>query len=126
MSDSLEDRLSKQKNAGDAKRQAYLVAMQQRAAKTEADNFAKRVPRATEYFVGLRKEIARKIGADEDLEPFALPPEFDGTKVAERDLRRDDDAAHPVWLEFEKWGRDNGLLILISEATPATITVTVG
>lgn len=126
MSDSLEDRLSKQKNAGDAKRQAYLAAMQQRAAKIEADNFAKRVPRATEYFVGLRKEIARKIGGDEDLDPFTLPPEFDGTKMAERDLRRDDDAAHPVWLEFKKWGTDNGLLILLSEATPATITVTVG
>lgn len=126
MSDSLEDRLSKQKSAGEAKRQAYLVAMQQRAAKIDADNFAKRVPRATEYFIGLRKEIARKIGADEDLAPFLVPPEFDGTKVPERDFRLPDDAAHPVWLEFEKWGKDNGLLILMSSETPATITVTVG
>lgn len=126
MSDSLEDRLSKQKNAGEAKQQAYLAAMQQRAAKIDADNFAKRVPRATEYFIGLRKEIARKIGADEDLAPFAVPPEFDGAKVPERDFRLPDDAAHPVWLEFEKWGKDNGLLILMSSETPATITVTVG
>jgi len=126
VSDSLEDRLSKQKNAGEAKQQAYLAAMQQRAAKIDADNFAKRVPRATEYFVGLRKEIARKIGADEDLAPFTVPPEFDGAKVPERDFRLPEDAAHPVWLEFEKWGKDNGLLILMSAETPATITVTVG
>lgn len=126
MSDSLEDRLSKQKTAGEAKQQAFLAAMQQRAAKIDADNFAKRVPRAIEYFIGLRKEIARKIGADEDLAPFTVPPEFDGTKVAERDFRLPDDAANPVWLEFEKWGKDNGLLILMATETPATITVTVG
>ena len=126
MSDSLEDRLTKQKNAGEAKRQAYVAAMQARAAKIDADNFAKRVPRATEFFVGLRKEIARKIGADEDLEPFPIPPEFDGSKVPERDIRMLDDAGHQVWLEFKKWGSDNGLLILISAETPATITVTVG
>ncbi len=126
MSDSLEDRLSKQKTAGEAKQQAYLAAMQQRAAKIDADNFAKRVPRAIEYFIGLRKEIARKIGADEDLAPFTVPPEFDGTKVPERDFRLPDDAANPVWLEFEKWGKDNGLLILMATEMPATITVTVG
>ncbi len=126
MSDSLEDRLNKQKTAGDAKRQAYLAAMQARAAKIDAENFAKRVPRVIEYFIGLRKAIARMIGADEDLAPFPVPPEFDGSKVAERDIRVADDSGHPVWLEFEKWGKDNGLLIIMSAETPATITVTVG
>lgn len=136
MSDSLDDRLSKQKTAVDAKRQAYLKAMRQRAAKIEADNLAQRIPRAETFFEGLKTEIVRRITdlaardadmhADDAMAPLQVPAEFDGSKSPDLDVRLPEDTAHATWLTFSKWGSDNGLKIEVTEVRPAHITVSVG
>ena len=121
MSDSLDDRLGKQKAAGSAKQQAYLQAMRDRVAREDAERMAQRIPRAQAYFADMKTAIATRIGqlarakkgqpGLESLVPFPVLGEFDGTKVAGRDVRLEDDTAHGVWLEFVEWGKTNGLAV---------------
>ena len=136
MQDSLTDRLTKQKTAGDSARQAYVQAMQERNAKIDAENLRNRVSRATQLVTGLRAEIVRKIGqmakqrkkqqmVDDALGPFPVPKEFDGSKGPDRDLRQPEDTAHEVWAEFVKWGADNGLRIEMFASGPTSTSVRV-
>jgi hypothetical protein len=121
MSDSLDDRLGKQKAAGSAKQQAYLQAMRDRVARMEAERLANRVPRAESYFAEMKTTIATRIGqlarakkgqpGLESLVPFPVSNEFDGSKGEGRDVRLPDDTAHAVWLEFVAWGEKNGLAL---------------
>jgi len=119
MSDSLDDRLTKQKAAGSAKQLAYLQAMRDRVARDDAEKLAQRVPRAEAYFAGMKTTIAKRIGqlasarkgqpGLESLVPFPVLNEFDGSKNPTRDVRLAEDTAHAVWLEFLAWGQKNGL-----------------
>lgn len=121
MSDSLDDRLTKQKAAGSAKQQAYLQAMRDRVARDDAEKLANRVPRAEAYFAEMKITIAKRIGqlasakkgqpGLESLVPFPVSSEFDGTKHADRDVRLPTDTAHACWLEFVEWGSKNGLSV---------------
>ena len=121
MSDSLDDRLGKQKAAGSAKQQAYLQAMRDRVAREDAERMANRVPRAEAYFTEMKTAIATRIGqlarakkgqpGLESLVPFPVSNEFDGSKGAGRDVRQPDDTAHAVWLSFVAWGQQNGLAV---------------
>jgi hypothetical protein len=121
MSDSLDDRLGKQKAAGSAKQLAYLQAMRDRVAREEAQRVATRIPRAEAYFTEMRTTIAARIGqlarakkgqpGLESLVPFPVSNEFDGSKGADRDVRNAGDTAHEVWTTFVKWGADNGLAL---------------
>ncbi len=119
MSDSLDDRLGKQKAAGSAKQQAYLQAMRDRIAREEADRLAKRVPRAESYFDEMKIAIAKRIGqlasakkgqpGLESLVPFPVSSEFDGSKGG--DVRQPEDTANATWLAFVEWGSKNGLAV---------------
>lgn len=119
MSDSLDDRLEKQKTAGSAKQQAYVQAMKERVAREEAKRLAERVPRATAHFTEMRTAIATRIGqlarakkgqpGLESLTPFPVSSEFDGGKGG--DITAEADTAHAVWLEFVDWGHKNGLAV---------------
>lgn len=121
MSDSLDDRLTKQKAAGSAKQQAYLQAMRDRVARDDAEKLAQRVPRAEAYFAEMKTAIAKRIGqlasakkgqpGLESLVPFPVSNEFDGTKNPERDVRLADDTANACWLEFVAWANKNGLSV---------------
>ncbi len=121
MSDSLDDRLGKQKAAGSAKQVAYLQAMRDRVAREDAERLANRIPRAEAYFAEMKTAIATRIGqlarakkgqpGLESLVPFPVSNEFDGTKVEGRDVRLPEDAAHAVWLAFVEWGSTNGLAV---------------
>lgn len=121
MSDSLDDRLDKQKAAGSAKQQAYLTAMRDRVAREDARRMAERVPRAEAHFAELKTAIATRIGqlakakkgqpGLESLKPFAVSNEFDGSKGDGRDVRLAEDTANGVWLAFVEWGQKNGLAV---------------
>ncbi len=121
MSDSLDDRLTKQKAAGSAKQQAYVQAMRDRVAREEAERMANRIPRAEAYFTNMKTAIAVRIGklakakkgqpGLESLVPFPVTPEFDGSKGPERDVRLESDTAHAVWVAFVDWGTQNGLAL---------------
>ena len=121
MSDSLDDRLTKQKAAGSAKQQAYVQAMRERVAREEAARMANRIPRAEAYFTEMKTAIAIRIGklakakkgqpGLDSLVPFPVIPEFDGSKGPERDIRLESDTAHGVWLAFVAWGATNGLAL---------------
>lgn len=121
MSDSLDDRLEKQKAAGSAKQQAYLTAMRERVARDDAQKMADRIPRAEAHFEALKAAIATRIGklarakkgqpGLESLTPFEVSNEFDGTRNPTRDVRLPDDSAHAVWLAFVEWGQKNGLAV---------------
>jgi hypothetical protein len=121
MSDSLDDRLTKQKAAGSAKQQAYVQAMRDRVAREEAQRMANRIPRAEAYFTEMKTAIATRIGklakakkgqpGLESLVPFPVTAEFDGSKGPERDVRLESDTAHGVWLAFVAWGQQNGLAL---------------
>lgn len=119
MSDSLDDRLGKQKAAGSAKQAAYLQAMRDRVAREEAQRLANRIPRAETYFNEMKVAIATKIGqlakakkgqpGLESLVPFPVSAEFDGSKGG--DIRNEVDTANGVWLAFVEWGTKNGLAL---------------
>jgi len=121
MSDSLDDRLGKQKAAGSAKQVAYLQAMRDRVAREDAQRMADRVPRAEAHFTEMKTTIATRIGqlarakkgqpGLESLVPFPVSSEFDGSKGAERDVREASDSAHGVWTAFVAWGAENGLAL---------------
>ena len=121
MSDSLDDRLTKQKAAGSAKQQAYLQAMRDRVAREDAERMANRIPRAEAYFTEMKTAIATRIGqlarakkgqpGLESLVPFPVLPEFDGSKGAGRNISEADDTAHAVWTAFVEWGATNGLAL---------------
>ena len=121
MSDSLDDRLTKQKAAGSAKQQAYLQAMRDRVAREDAERMANRVPRAEAYFTEMKTAIATRIGqlarakkgqpGLESLVPFPVSQEFDGTKGVGRNISEPDDTAHAVWTAFVEWGATNGLAL---------------
>jgi hypothetical protein len=137
VSDSLTDRLDKQKSANAAKA-AYVEAMKARVARIDAENFANRIPRATEFLDGVKTELVRRITsmtgkkknkapAVDILAPFPVPKEFDGTKGPDRDIRAESDTAHAVWAGFVKWGSDNGLtLVMITEPAGTVIRLEVG
>lgn len=121
MSDSLDDRLTKQKSAGSAKQQAYVQAMRDRVAREDAERMSNRIPRAEAYFTEMKAAIATRIGqlarakkgqpGLESLVPFPLLQEFDGSKGAGRNISQPDDTANAVWTAFVEWGGTNGLAL---------------
>jgi len=121
MSDSLDDRLGKQKASGSAKQQAYVQAMRDRVAREEAQRLANRVPRAEAHFAEMKTTIATRISqlarakkgqpGLESLVPFPVSNEFDGSKGEALDVRQPTDTAHGVWTEFVEWGAKNGLAL---------------
>ena len=133
MSDSLDDRLGKQKAAGSAKQQAYLQAMRDRVAREDAERMAQRVPRAQAYFSEMKTAIATRIGqlarakkgqpGLESLVPFPVSGEFDGTKVAGRDVRIEHDSAHGVWLEFVEWGEIGVAVVEVDDEPEVNLAV---
>jgi hypothetical protein len=141
VSDSLTDRLDKQKSANAAKL-AYVEKMKERAARIDAEQFAQRIPRATEFLNGVRDELVRRITSMaaaasakkkskapvvDILAPFPVPKEFDGFKGPERDIRNEQDIAHEVWAGFVKWGTDNGLkLVMVTETAGTFIRLDIG
>ncbi len=139
MSDSLTDRLDKQKSANAAKA-AYVEAMKARTARIDAEQFAQRIPRVTTFLDGVRNELISRITsmanagkkkskapAVDILAPFPVPKEFDGFKGPDRDIRNESDVAHDVWAGFVKWGTDNGLnLIMVSDDSGTVIRLDIG